>query len=61
MMIGMVALWALLIWGAFYLVTRETRKEAPPRSAIEILEDRFVRGVIDQEELESRRRALEGR
>ena len=61
MVIGMVALWAVLIWGAFYVATRVTQKDAThPRSTLDLLQDRFARGEIDQDELESRRRALEG-
>lgn len=62
MMIGMIALWALLIWGAFYLATHVAQKDTPhPRSALDILEERYVRGEIDQVELESRRKALQGK
>jgi putative membrane protein len=59
MMIGMVALWALLIWGAVYLATRVTKQDAPhPSSAVDILEQRFARGEIDRDELETRRSTL---
>lgn len=62
MMIGMIALWALLIWGAFYLATHVAQKDTShPRSALDLLEERYVRGEIDQVELESRRRALQGK
>jgi len=60
-MIGMVAFWALLIWGAFYLAARVTRQDAPhPSSALDILEQRFARGEIDRDELDARRRTLQG-
>lgn len=58
-MIGMVAFWALLIWASFNLVTRVTPQNAPqPTSALDILEQQFVRGEIDLDELESRRSKL---
>lgn len=61
-MIGMVVLWAVLIWGAFYLAAREAPKDAAPqpRSAIDVLEERFARGEIDRDELDARRSALQG-
>ena len=59
-MIGMVAFWGLLIWGAFYLATRVTPTNTPqPTSALDILEERFARGEIDRDELETRRRTLQ--
>jgi putative membrane protein len=59
-MIGMVAFWALLIWGAVYLATRVPSRDAPRAdSARDILEQRFARGEIDRDELEARRRALQ--
>jgi putative membrane protein len=58
-MIGMVVFWALLIWGAVYLATRVTKQDAPhPSSAVDILEQRYARGEIDRDELESRRGTL---
>jgi uncharacterized membrane protein len=57
----MIALWALLIWGAFYLATHVTQKDTSPTgSALERLEQRYVRGEIDRVELEAGRRALQG-
>lgn len=63
MMIGMVGFWALLIWGAMYVVTQVTGRPSTPQqgSALEILEERFARGEIDRDELETRRTALQGR
>ena len=59
-MIGMVAFWALLIWGGFYLATRATPLGAPgTSSALDILEQRFARGEIDRDELEAMRRTLQ--
>jgi uncharacterized membrane protein len=61
MMIGMVAFWAFLIWGGFYFATRVTeRDDTHERSAIDVLEQRFARGEIDRDELEDRRRTLQG-
>ena len=58
-MIGMVALWALLLWGLYYLATRVTSQADPrPPSALDLLEQRFARGEIDRDELETRRRTL---
>jgi uncharacterized membrane protein len=60
MMIGMVALWALLIWGAVYLATRVTKQDTShPSSAIDVLEQRYARGEIDRDELDSRRSTLQ--
>jgi putative membrane protein len=60
-MIGMVAFWALLIWGAVYLASRVTPPDAPhTNSALDILEQRFARGEIDRDELETRRGTLQG-
>ena len=60
-MIGMVAFWALLIWGAFYLASRAAPRDAPhSNSALDILEQRFASGEIDRDELEERRRTLRG-
>jgi uncharacterized membrane protein len=62
MMIGMVALWALLIWGAVHLATRVTKQDIPhPSSAIDILEQRYARGEIDRDGLESMRSTLQQR
>lgn len=61
MMIGMVGFWALLIWGAYYVVTQVTERNTPQSSsAVDILEQRFARGEIDRDELETRRRTLQG-
>lgn len=61
MMIGMIALWAFLIWGAFYVATHVAQKDAVQRrSALELLEQRYVRGEIDRVELAAGRRALQG-
>lgn len=59
-MIGMVAFWAILIWGAVYLAARVPRGDTSRQdSALDILEQRFARGEIDRDELELRRRTLQ--
>ena len=58
-LIGMVLFWGLLIVGAVYVATRVTKQgPSQPSSAVDILEQRFARGEIDRNELESSRRAL---
>ena len=61
MMIGMVAFWALLIWGAYYVATRVTDNGTAGRSAsaLDILEQRYARGEIDRDEFETRRSTLQ--
>ena len=63
MMTGMVVLWALLIWGAYYVATHVTDNGAAPRptSAVDVLEQRFARGEIDRDEFETRRTTLQNR
>lgn len=67
MLLWMLMFWAgviaLIVWAV--RATSERPQGAPPQShgrsrALEILEERFARGEIDQEEFEQRRRALEG-
>lgn len=67
---GGMLLWSLvflvLVVGGIWLAVRafrgsQGRPPTPPRSsALQILEDRFTRGEIDQHELEERRRSLNG-
>lgn len=60
MTVGMVAFWGLLIALVLWAV-RRTSDRGPlgrPRNAPEILEERFARGEIDQDEFEERREAL---
>ena len=60
MMIGMVAFWALLIWGAYYVATHVTDNATTgrPTSALDILEQRYARGEIERDEFETRRTTL---
>lgn len=59
-MIGMVAFWIIVIWGAVHIAGRVPPPDTYPRqdSALDLLERRFARGEIDREELEAKRRAL---
>jgi len=57
-------LWMALFWGGlFWLVFWGFRRTASPAerrpSAIDILEERYARGEIDDEELRARRAHLE--
>lgn len=61
MSVMMVAFWGLVIFGVLALVRAWGRTEERPRvsrgarhDATEILEDRFARGEIDEEEYRSR-------
>ncbi|MGN6742435.1 MAG: SHOCT domain-containing protein [Amnibacterium sp.] len=51
---------ALLVAGAVVVTAVVRGRPGPPRSdeATRILEERFARGEIDEQELEARRRAL---
>ena len=61
-LIGMVLFWGLLIVGVVYVATRVTKQDAQrPSSAVDILEQRFARGEIDKDELESGRATLQQR
>jgi putative membrane protein len=61
MMIGMVVLWALLIWGAVYVAAHVTDNGSArrPTSALDTLEQRYARGEIDRDEFETRRTTLQ--
>lgn len=62
----MVAFWGLVIWAVYTVVTRlGGREPAPPSqaaepSAIEILDRRYARGELGNEEYEAMRRRLSG-
>jgi len=62
MALVMVVFWGAVIWGIVYLVRgrHEPRRRAQPddTSAIDVLEERFARGEIDNEEFRKRRDAL---
>jgi putative membrane protein len=62
--IGMILLWlvpiALLVW-LFTRIAAGDRRDtnAPPRSPMEILDERYARGEIDRDEYQARRADLE--
>ncbi|MBI4497466.1 MAG: SHOCT domain-containing protein [Chloroflexi bacterium] len=65
MMLGAVLFWLLLLGGlvllVVWLVQQVTQRAAPevrPRSALELLEQRYARGEIDREEYLARRQDL---
>lgn len=60
----MLAFWGGLIWLIAYAVRGSSRtgdRTANNPSAIELLEERFARGEIDQDEFEERRRILKSK
>ena len=52
--IGMIAFWALIIWGVWYLLVNATHRPADhpqaPGDAKRILDERLARGEIDTDE-----------
>lgn len=60
-MIWMLAFWAgvilLIVWGVRQTSASGTTRENPNR-AVEILEERYARGEIDRNELQTRRADL---
>ena len=58
MWVGMIAFWGFLIWGAYALITRATRRPGPQTRGEEhhgddarhILDERVARGEIDTDE-----------
>lgn len=64
MSIGMVAFWALLIYGLVWLLRGERphqRQEAPPENPQEILKRRLAAGEITIEEYEHLRETLDAK
>jgi putative membrane protein len=66
MMLVMVAMWGLLIAGVYSLLRafgrpRDERPATADRPPERILEERFARGEIDEEEFKHRREALSSR
>ncbi len=57
MMIGFWALILLVAWAVIRGTSRPEPKERG-RDAMDVLEERFARGEIDEEEFENRRRIL---
>ncbi len=61
MWLGMILFWGALIWFGVRLVRRTDRgpsSEQPRRDPRTILEERFARGEIDDEEFERRTKVL---
>ena len=60
MLLWMAAFWGglilLIVWG----VRRTTPSQEPPRRAIDILEERYARGEIEDDEFQARRTRLDG-
>jgi putative membrane protein len=63
MSIGMVAFWALVIWGIVVLIrgTSPQPPRADPERPLDVLQSRLARGEISVEEYERLRDALIGR
>ena len=66
--VGMIAVWGLLIWAAYALITSATRRPSPSPGSGEcrgddarcILDQRLARGEIDAEEYRRLREVLDG-
>ncbi len=62
MALVMVVFWGAVIWGIVYLVRGRPeprhRAQSGDKPAIDVLEERFARGEIDNEEFRERRDAL---
>lgn len=62
MALVMVAFWGTVIWGIVYLVRGRDeprhRAHSDDKPAIDLLEERFARGEIDNDEFRERRDAL---
>ena len=56
-MIGMVLFWVLIIFGIVALVRRVSGSSAS-KTAPDMLNERYARGDIDQQEFEERKRGL---
>jgi putative membrane protein len=58
----MVLFWAAIIFLLFVLArsvnAMHQASHPPPRTAVEILKERFARGEIDREEFEEKRKVL---
>ena len=62
-MIGMVLFWVLIIFGIVVLVRRVSGSSASSdpsasKTALDMLNERYARGDIDQREFEERKRGL---
>ena len=61
-MILMILFWGVIILGIVALVkwlSTGTNRPRPAKTAFEILEERYARGEIEQEEFEQKKRDLE--
>jgi len=60
MSLVMIAFWGGLLWLIVYLVRRffDPKMTSGAKSAVEVLEERFARGEIDEDEYQERRRIL---
>ena len=61
MALAMVAFWGLLVWVVIALFRSsqpDRRDPSSPPDALEILDSRFARGEIDEEEYHARRSVL---
>jgi putative membrane protein len=62
--IFMIVFWALVVWAILAFiqwVTRQQRGSEPRKNkALEILEERYAKGEISKEELEEKRKYLQG-
>ncbi len=58
MSISMVLFWGLIVWAMFSLLRNGTSQERTP---LQILDERFAHGDIDEEEYRRRREALRER
>jgi putative membrane protein len=61
MTVMMLVFWGVVIWGIVYFVrSKDERGSAGPgrNSAIDVLEERFARGEIDEKEFRERRDIL---
>jgi putative membrane protein len=61
MTIAMVAFWGLLVWAIIALFRSsqpDSSHRSSPPDALEILDTRFARGEIDEDEYHARRSAL---
>ncbi len=58
MSMSMVLFWGLIVWAMLSLVRRGTSQERTP---LQILDERFAHGDIDEEEYRRRREALRER
>lgn len=64
MSLMMLVFWGGLIWMIAYVIrgsSRSGERAANDPSAIRLLEERFARGEIDQDEFEERRRILKSK